>query len=164
VLVASNVSLSVRRRAEQAGHILSPDLVDPVTWNAVEFSSTLDVEAYPAALQSIHRQGRLMAAFHETYDIVLSPTLATPAPPLGVLRTDNADLEAYGRALVAFMPFTQLFNMTGQPSMTVPLAWSEAGLPIGMMFSAPFGDEATLFRLAAQLEQAKPWFDKVPAL
>jgi amidase len=164
VLVASNVSLSVRRQAEQAGRILSPDLVDPVTWNAVEFSRTLDVEAYPAALQSIHRQGRLMAAFHETYDVILSPTLAMPAPPLGVLRTDNADLEAYGRALVAFMPFTQLFNMTGQPSMTVPLAWSEAGLPIGMMFSAPFGDEATLFRLAAQLEQAKPWFDKVPAL
>ena len=164
VLVASNVSLAVRRRAEQAGRALTPDLVDSVTWNAVEFSRTLDVEAYPAALQTIHRQGRLMAAFHESYDLVLSPTLATPPPPLGVLRTDNADLEAYGRALVAFMPFTQLFNMTGQPSMTVPLHWSDAGLPIGMMVSAPFGDEATLFRLAAQLEQARPWFDKLPAL
>ena len=62
------------------------------------------------------------------------------------------------------MPFTQLFNMTGQPSMTVPLHWSESGLPIGVMFSAPFGDEATLFRLAAQLEQAKPWFNKTPDL
>ena len=164
VLVASNVSLAVRRRAQQAGRALAPDLVDPVTWNAVEFSRTLDVEAYPAALQTIHRQGRAMAAFHERYDVILSPTLATPPPPLGVLRTDNADLEAYGQALVAFMPFTQLFNMTGQPSMTVPLAWSEGGLPIGMMFSAPFGDEATLFRLAAQLEQAKPWFDRRPAL
>ena len=164
VLVASNVSLAVRGRAEQAGRALTPDLVDPVTWNAVEFSRTLDVEAYPAALQTIHRQGRLMAAFHERHDVILSPTLATPAPPLGALRTDNADLDAYGRALVAFMPFTQLFNMTGQPSMTVPLGWSEAGLPIGMMFSAPFGDEATLFRLAAQLERAKPWFDRLPAL
>jgi Asp-tRNA(Asn)/Glu-tRNA(Gln) amidotransferase A subunit family amidase len=105
-----------------------------------------------------------MAAFHQTYDVVLSPTLAKPPVPLGVLRTDNPDLEAYGRALVEFMPFTQLFNMTGQPSMTVPLHWSEEGLPIGVMFSAPFGDEATLFQLAAQLEQARPWFDKVPAL
>ena len=164
VLVASNVSLSLRRRAEQAGRKLTPDLVDPVTWNAVEFSRTLDVEAYPAALQAIHRQGRLMAAFHETFDLILSPTLATPPPPLGVLRTDTADLEGYGRALGEFMPFTQVFNMTGQPSMTVPLHWSESGLPIGVMFSAPFGDEATLFRLAAQLERAKPWFDKVPAL
>jgi amidase len=76
VLVASNVSLSVRRRAEQAGHILSPDLVDPVTWNAVEFSSTLDVEAYPTALQSIHRQGRLMAAFHWSHSC-LSPSSST---------------------------------------------------------------------------------------
>ena len=164
VLVASNVSLSLRRRADEAGRILTPDLVDPVTWNAVEFSRTLDVEAYPAALQTIHRQGRAMAAFHESYDIILSPTLATPPPLLGALRTDNADMQAYGQALAAFMPFTQLFNMTGQPSMTVPLAWSAAGLPIGIMFSAPFGDEATLFRLAAQLEQARPWFDKVPAL
>jgi Asp-tRNA(Asn)/Glu-tRNA(Gln) amidotransferase A subunit family amidase len=164
VLVASNVSLSLRRRAEQAGVKLTSDLVDPVTWNAVEFSRTLDVEAYPAALLSVHRQGRLMAAFHEAHDVILSPTLATPAPPLGVLTTTNPDLEAYGRALTAFMPFTQVFNMTGQPSMSVPLSWSEAGLPIGLQFSAPFGDEATLFRLAAQLEQARPWFDKTPAL
>jgi Asp-tRNA(Asn)/Glu-tRNA(Gln) amidotransferase A subunit family amidase len=164
VLVASNVSLAIRRRAEQAGRALSPDLVDPVTWSAVDFSRTLDVEAYPAALQTIHRQGRLMAAFHETYDVILSPTLAQAPIPLGVLRTDNPDLDAYARALAAFMPFTQLFNMTGQPSMTVPLHWSEAGLPIGVMLSAAFGDEATLLRLAAQLERAKPWFDKVPAL
>lgn len=164
VLVASNVSLAIRRQARQLGRELKPDLVDPVTWDAVEFSRTLDVEAYPAALQTIHRQGRLMAGFHETYDLILSPTLAKPPVPLGTLRTDNPDLDAYRHALVEFMPFTQLFNMTGQPSMTVPLHWSERGLPIGVMFSAPFGDEATLFRLAAQLERAKPWFDKIPAL
>jgi amidase len=164
VLVASNVSLAVRRGAEQLGRELKPDIVDAVTWNAVAFSATLDVESYPAALRSIHRQGRLMAAFHQTYDLLLSPTLAKPPVPLGTLRTDNPDLNAYRQGLVEFIPFTQLFNMTGQPSMTVPLHWSEAGLPIGVMFSAPFGDEATLFRVAAQLERAKPWFDKIPAL
>jgi amidase len=164
VLVASNVSLAVRRGAEQLGRELKPDIVDAVTWNAVAFSATLAVESYPAALRSIHRQGRLMAAFHQTYDLLLSPTLAKPPVPLGTLRTDNPDLDAYRQGLVEFIPFTQLFNMTGQPSMTVPLHWSEAGLPIGVMFSAPFGDEATLFRVAAQLERAKPWFDKIPAL
>jgi amidase len=164
VLVASNVSLAVRRGAEQLGRELKPDIVDPVTWNAVAFSATLDVESYPAALQSIHRQGRLMAAFHQTHDLLLSPTLAKPPVPLGTLRTDNPDLDAYRQGLIEFIPFTQLFNMTGQPSMTVPLHWSDAGLPIGVMFSAPFGDEATLFRVAAQLERAKPWFDKIPAL
>lgn len=103
-----------------------------------------------------------MAEFHESYDIILSPTLAKPPIALGPMRTDNPDVAAYTATVLAFMPFTQLFNMTGQPSMTVPLHWSEDGLPVGMMFSAPFGDEATLFRLAAQLEAAKPWFNKMP--
>jgi amidase len=163
VLVASNVSLSLKRRASEVGRPLSGDDVDPVTWSAVQFSSTLDVEAYPTALASLHRQGRLMAAFHKVYDLVLSPTLAKPPVPLGVLRTDSRDLEAYRRELVAFMPFTQLFNMTGQPSMTVPLYWSAANVPIGVMFSAPFGGEATLFRMAGQLEAARPWFHRVPS-
>ena len=162
VLVAANVSLSLKRRAAEAGRPVSAEDVDRVTWSAVEFASTLDVEAYPAALASAHRQGRRMAEFHRAYDLVVSPTLATPPPPLGVLRTDNHDLEAYRRELVAFMPFTQLFNLTGQPSMTVPLSWSQANIPIGVMFSAPFGGEATLFRVAGQLEAARPWFHRVP--
>ncbi len=164
VLVASNVSLTVRRRVQELGRELKPEVVDPVTWNAVAFSATLDVEEYPAALRSIHLQGRRMAEFHRSFDVILSPTLAKPPVPLGTLRTENPDIEAYGRALAEFIPFTQLFNMTGQPSMTVPLHWSESGLPIGVMFSAAFGDEATLFRLAAQLEAARPWFDKTPLL
>jgi amidase len=164
VLVASNVSASLKRRASELGRPLSADDVDRVTWSAVEFASSLDVEAYPNALASLHRQGRRMAAFHKVYDLVLSPTLAKPPVPLGVLRTDNSNLEAYNRELVAFMPFTQLFNMTGQPSMTVPLFWSAANIPIGVMLSAAFGGEATLFRIAGQLEAARPWLHRVPSL
>jgi amidase len=81
-----------------------------------------------------------------------------------LLRTDTGDLEAYRHELVAFMPFTQLFNMTGQPSMTVPLFWSAANIPIGVMLSAAFGGEATLFRIAGQLEAARPWLHRVPSL
>ena len=61
-----------------------------------------------------------------------------------------------------YMPGTSMFNMSGQPAMSVPLAWSNAGLPLGMMFAARLGDEATLFRLAGQLEQTRPWRDKLP--
>jgi amidase len=63
----------------------------------------------------------------------------------------------------SFMPYTPVFNVTGQPAMSVPLCWNEAGLPIGMHFVGRFGDEATLFRLAGQLERAQPWIDRVPA-
>jgi amidase/6-aminohexanoate-cyclic-dimer hydrolase len=60
------------------------------------------------------------------------------------------------------MPGTAMFNMSGQPSMSVPLAWNKAGLPLGMMFSAKLGDEGTLFRLAGQLEQTRPWKSRLP--
>ncbi|WP_206021092.1 amidase [Antarcticimicrobium luteum] len=160
-LVSSNVSATLRKRAAELGRPLSEGDVDPVTWNAVTHAATLDVDAYPDALSEIHMQGRRMAEFHAIHDVILSPTLARPPVLLGTQRTDNPDLEAYGRALAEFSPFTQLFNITGQPSMSVPLHWSPDNLPIGVMFSARFGDEALLFRLASQLEQAKPWFDRV---
>lgn len=164
VLVASNVSLALKTRAEQLGRPLMPDDVDPVTWNAVEFSSTLDVEAYPAALAVIHRQGRTMATFHETYDVVLSPTLAQPPVCLGQLSTANPDADIYARALAEFSPFTQLYNITGQPSMSLPLHWTAAGLPVGVMISGRYGEEGLLFRLASQVEQAKPWFHRTANL
>jgi amidase len=162
VLVASNVSRTVKRRVAELGREARPEDVDRATWNAVEFSATLPVEAYPDALATIHLQGRRMAAFHENHDVVMSPTLAQPPVPLGIQHTNNPDQAAYVEALYAFTPFTQLFNLTGQPSMSVPLHWTEDGLPVGVMFSAAFGDEATLLRLAGQLEQAQPWFSHIP--
>lgn len=161
VLVASNVSLSLRKRADELGRTPSPQDVDSVTWQAVEFSRTLSVEDYPQALSSLHRQGRRMAEFHRRHDVILSPTLAKVPVPLGVQHTNNPDYPAYVRAITEFTPFTQLFNITGQPSMSVPLHWTVDNLPVGVMLSAGFGEEARLFRLAAQLEQAKPWFEHV---
>ena len=95
---------------------------------------------------------------------MLSPVLLTPPIPLGILGLDTDDLQAYGEAFSKFFGFTNLFNATGQPSMSVPLHWSEDGLPVGLQFTASFGNEALLFRLAAQLEQAQPWKDRRPDL
>lgn len=89
----------------------------------------------------------------------------SPLPlPLGTLDSavDNP-LKGFYRAS-QFMPFTPIFNATGQPTMSVPLYWNDAGLPIGVHFAGRFGDEATLFRLAAQLGQAQPWQDRYPAI
>ena len=87
---------------------------------------------------------------------------ALSALRIGELNTMSDDLSHISPVLRRYMPGTSMFNMSGQPSMSMPLAWNAAGLPLGMMFTARFGDEATLFRLAAQLEQARPWKDRTP--
>ncbi|MCC5970144.1 MAG: amidase [Pararhodobacter sp.] len=157
VLVASNVSRSLNAIGATRGRPVTRDEVDATTWNAVDFSRSLRIEDYPEALLSIHTQGRRMAAFHDSFDLLLSPTLAKPPVPLGEQRTDTDDLEAYGIALASFSPYTQLANMTGQPSMSLPLHRNAADLPIGVMMTAPFGREDLLFRIAAQIETAQPW-------
>jgi amidase len=126
---------------------------------------------------------RKVARFFERFDLLLSPTLGLAPAPIGSLHPHGLEglvqdvvvalrlwfllrlpgvVEASVRRVFSFIPYTPLANVTGQPSMTVPLMWSAAGLPIGSMLTARFGDEATLFRLAAQLEEARPWAARRP--
>jgi amidase len=163
-LVATGVSATLHRRAAVLGRPLREDDVEPVTWRAVRHAATLSALDHANALLTIHQHGRRMAAFHERYDVVLSPTLGQVPVPLGPQSMSNPDLEAYTKALLRFTPFCNIFNMSGEPSMSVPLQWSADGLPVGVMFSAAFGREDLLLRLAGQLEQARPWFDHVPPL
>ena len=97
------------------------------------------------------------------YDVILSPTMAIVPPELGALSLSQP-YERFVPTASGAATFTALFNITGQPAMSVPLHWSPSGLPVGVMFAGRFGDEATLFRLAAQLEDAKPWFERTPPL
>jgi Asp-tRNA(Asn)/Glu-tRNA(Gln) amidotransferase A subunit family amidase len=105
-----------------------------------------------------------MARFQQDWDVILSPTLAREPLPLGVCSLARRDVDAYFREIASVSPFTSIANVTGQPAMSVPLHWSRRGLPIGVMFAGRFGDEATLFRLAGQLEQARPWAGRRPDL
>ena len=129
-----------------------------LTWGMYRRGAGVSGASYVRGLAAIHAYGRAVAALFETYDVVLLSTLGSPAIPIGHL---TEDLRRFSERLFAFMPNTQAFNNTGQPAMTVPLAWSKTNLPIGLQFVGRMGDEATLFRLAAQLEVAKPWFDRV---
>ncbi|MET9295480.1 amidase [Streptomyces sp. NPDC003077] len=97
------------------------------------------------------------------YDVILSPTVATPPPAVGALR-DDADPRAEFAAVGAFTPFTPLYNATGQPAVNVPLHWNDAGLPIGVMLAGRYGEEGTLISLSAQLEEARPWAGRKPAV
>jgi amidase len=138
------------------------DQVEALTWALGEQGSQYHATEYVQAVQKLQRISRTIARFFTDYDIWLTPTLAEPPVPLGTFNSlpDNP-LAGFERS-AEFVPFTPICNMTGQPAMSVPLFWNSEGLPVGSHFVARFGDEATLFRLAAQLEQARPWAQRRP--
>lgn len=139
-----------------------PDEVEKVTWAIYERGKRVSGPDYARAVNTGHRLGRQMAAFHADYDVLLTPGLADAAAKLGWIDMMLEDADEYWRRVFAFSPFTVLFNLTGQPALVLPLGMSEAGLPMATQLVARFGDEATLFRLAAQLEAARPWFGRKP--
>jgi Asp-tRNA(Asn)/Glu-tRNA(Gln) amidotransferase A subunit family amidase len=161
-LIAANTVINVE--SHPAGKTPRADELERVTWAMYERGQRITGPEYVRATQTAHRIGRQMAAFHATYDVLLTPGLAAPAVKLGWIDMMLDDAAEYWRRVFTFSPFTVWFNLTGQPAMMLPLGVSEAGLPLATQLVGRFGDEATLFRLAAQLEAARPWFDRKPAL
>jgi amidase/6-aminohexanoate-cyclic-dimer hydrolase len=163
-IVAANTALSVRLAEQNHGRAMTENDFELLTLasahNAQKATATDYVDAQLGAFQI----SRALATFFASCDVFLCPTLCSPPLRIGELDTMSQDLSHIAPILRRYMPATSMFNMSGQPAMSVPLAWDAAGLPLGMMFSARFGDEATLFRLAAQLEQTRPWKDKLPAV
>ena len=164
VVINANVAFNIDEAAAALGREVRASDVEHCTWFRVERARATDSPTYAKAMNTLHAVGRTMAAFMDDYDVILQPTTAQPALPLGVLNMERTDVDAVFRDMMGFIPFTGLYNISGQPSMSMPLHWTEAGLPIGTMFTGRFGDEATLYRLAAQLEEARPWKDRRPPL
>ena len=139
------------------------DRLRPITRWLRERGSATSGAVYAAASAQLAIACRAAIAATAEFDAVLTPTLAQPPLPVGAIRDDDdpaADFEAQKR----FTPFTAPYNMSGQPAITLPLHWSDAGLPIGVqLVGRPF-EEATLVSLAAQLEDARPWQDRRPSL
>jgi amidase len=96
--------------------------------------------------------------------VYLCPVMTAPPPPIGFTDPATVPPREIGKRQMALFPFAALFNFTGQPSMSLPLGMSELGLPIGMMFTARYADEGTLYRLAGQLEREMPWADRRPKI
>ena len=148
--------------ARVTGKAPNPDCVEPLTWELYEMGRQHSASDYLLALWTIQEESRRIGRFFVDYDVWLTPTLAEPPVPLGTFDTPAKNpLEAFFRAS-SFVPFTPICNITGQPAMSVPLFWNSEGLPVGTHFVSRFGDEATLFRLAAQLEAERPWADRHP--
>jgi amidase len=140
------------------------ELLMPLTRHLRAAGGAVTGPAFASALYAFRALGQLIAdALLPSYDVILTPTLAQPPALVGGLR-DDADPAAEFDGLAAFTPFTPLYNATGQPAVNVPLHWTDGGLPIGVMLGGRYGDEATLISLSAQLERARPWAGRHPAL
>ena len=161
-ILSTNTRVIMEQRAEVLGRPLREEDVEPGTWALASLSQKRSATDYVMAVQTIHATGRALARHLESYDAILSPTMATPPHPLGLLSLSNPDRAAQGVAILQTVGYTQLANVTGHPAMSVPLFWSDLGLPIGVQFMGRMNEEGLLFQLAGQLEAARPWFERRP--
>jgi amidase len=136
--------------------------IEPLTWALYEMGLKQSASAYLISLSFLQRVARDIARFFLKYDVWLTPTLSEPPLPLGSFDSPPENPLQGLRRAEQFVPFTPICNATGQPAMSIPLYWNPEGLPVGVHFIGRFGDEATLFRLAAQLESARPWANRKP--
>jgi amidase len=137
------------------------ELFEPMNRALIDAGDEMNAVDYVAATQELRGWARRVVAFWDGYDLVLTPTLAQPPPPVGALMDPGDPWGNFDKAW-RFTPFTQVANVTGLPAVSVPLFWSDAGLPIGVQLIGRPADEVTLIRVSAQLEQARPWRDRRP--
>jgi amidase len=185
IMLYAEVAADLDELSLLLGRPARPDDVETATWTLGLLGRSEVAVSVASARRLWGRAARAMGRFHERYDIYMTPTTAQPPALIGELKPTPYEIGALkavarlklGRLLrrsgiigrlalrhLARTPFTQLANFTGQPAMSVPLHWTAQGLPCGVHFMGRIGDEATLFRLAAQLEKEKPWFQRRPAL
>jgi Asp-tRNA(Asn)/Glu-tRNA(Gln) amidotransferase A subunit family amidase len=160
---AANTARSCYMRWRALGREPNPDDVEAVTWGVCQRGLKVSGIEYIEAIAAVHAAGRKMGTFLISYDVILSTTLAGPPPKLGYF-DQNGDVQTFTDRVTEYLSVTPLHNATGTPAMSVPLHWTADGLPVGVHFAGRYGEEATLLALAAELETAQPWFDRVPAL
>lgn len=163
LVIAAHTAATIDGREQALGRRLREDELEQSTWGMVENGRRAKATELIAADNAFMAAAIAVARFQERWDLILSPVLARPPAKIGELSLDQP-LAEWGAAIGAYSAYTALQNQTGQPAMSVPLHWTAAGLPVGVQFAARYGDEALLLQLAAQLEQAQPWFGRRAAL
>jgi amidase len=161
---SANMAAGVEEMAERMGREPAGDDFEPLTWASVQLGRKLDAGTVIKAFRTLRTLAREILGFYETVDVMLTPVMGTVPPLIGHIDPVNVEPREVQRRQGRAFPFTPPVNITGQPATSMPLAWSAEGLPIGMHFIARYADEATLFRLAGQLEEACPWRDKRPPI
>jgi amidase len=181
-LVSADVAATLRMASQLVGRAATGDDVELATWILAKMGEAQSAADVATAMWTMQIFSRQWLAWSSAYDVLLTPTVGVPPLPIGAYKLSTmqrqglkllaalpagALLSQRDKVVEAFAPvfeaapYTMVANVTGQPSMSLPLHWTEDGLPMGMLFTARTGDEATLFRIAAQLEQAMPWRDRI---
>lgn len=163
-IVACGSAASVRAKLASLGRELAPNDLEPVVRDAVRMAQGVSGADYVRDLDTIHAFGRAMARFFERFDVLVTPTLAVPPPPIGALDHSRESYEDYRlgpTGVFRASPFCAAFNASGQPAASLPLAMHE-GLPIGVHLAARFGEDDVLMSLCGAIERAAPWHERRP--
>ena len=160
----ANFAAGMKRLIDRVGREPEPHELEPLTWAALKAGRRATGAEVMWEAQELRMLARGVLALFEDFDVFLTPVMGTPPPAIGYIDPVKVAPRDIGRRNGELFPFAAPFNMTGQPSISLPLAWSAGGLPIGMMFTGRYADEATLLRLAAQLEKEAPWKNRRPPL
>jgi amidase len=160
----ANFAAMMGRLIDEIGREPEPHELEPLTWAALKGGRKVTGEQALRGMQELRMLNRQTLAFFNDWDIFLSPVLGTPVPEVGFIDPVALEPRELNRRQGQVFPFTPPFNFSGQPSLSLPLEMSASGLPVGMMFTARYADEATLFRLAAQLEKEAPWRTRRPQI
>ena len=164
VIASATLARDLERWSERLGRTITENDIEPMNWSMAEQGRAVSASAYVAAIDSVQSYARGVAAWwDEGFDILLTPTAATPPPKIGAL-APLGDPAVVMAGMIACTAFTIPFNATGQPAMSLPLHWSDDGLPVGIQLVAAYGREDVLVRLASQLESARPWSERLPPI
>lgn len=162
-VMAANVTVTVNGRIRNDPSSGWEQKLEPAILDAYQRGKGLSAEAYALAITRFHTIGRQLETYIREYDFILTPTLLQLPAELGVITTSD-DFFSFRTKISRYATFLAIINASGQPAASIPLHWSENGLPIGIQLIAPFGGEADLLRMSARLEEAQPWFDKIPQI
>jgi len=164
-MYATNAARLVEVLSLFCGRPLGAADFDAFNWTLAELGRGCSATQFIAALEWIHGFTRRMASWWESgFDLLLTPTLTLPPPPLGYFDPAKEDPMLVGMKASQFAAYTLPFNMTGRPAISLPLHWTPDGLPVGVQLVADYAREDLLIRVAAQLEQAQPWASRRPPI
>jgi len=164
LIISAHMAAGLDQAGQLLGKKVTADRVEPWAWSLAQRGWKASAADFANTKAIVNTSTRAVAGFLARYDLILTPALGAPPPELGYLDTVKLSHEVMLRRLLDFIPFTWLHNVTGLPAMSVPLHWNAQGLPVGVQFAGRYADEATLYRLAGQLEEARPWREKIPSM